>query len=140
MFGSETYNLRPDLMTMAKGLSAGYQPISAVGLSEEVYRGIASLGGEKGAFGHGFTYGGHPVAAAVALETQKIYQERKIVSYVQTISPKFQGRLRALQEHPLGGEARGVGLIEASELVANKATKERFDPSFLAWASRCLSC
>ena len=129
MFGSETYNLRPDLMTMAKGLSAGYQPISAVGLSEEVYRGIASLGGEKGAFGHGFTYGGHPVAAAVALETQKIYQERKIVSYVQTISPKFQGRLRALQEHPLGGEARGVGLIGALELVANKATKERFDPS-----------
>ena len=129
LFGCETYDLKPDMMTMAKGLSAGYQPISAVGLSEKVFEGIQELGDQKGAFGHGFTYGGHPVAAAVALETQNIYQERNIVSHVQAVATKFQARLNALIDHQLVGETRGVGLLGAVELVADKTTKERFDPS-----------
>lgn len=129
LFGSETYNLRPDIMTMAKGLSASYQPISAVGITQDVFEGIQELGDQKGAFGHGFTYGGHPVAAAVALEAQNIYQERDIVGHVQAIAPVFQARLNELSEHQLVGETRGVGLLGAVEMVADKASKERFDPS-----------
>ena len=76
-----------------------------------------------GNFNHGFTYAGHPVAAAVALETLKIYEERDIVSVVQAVAPHFQARLVALADHPLVGEARGVGLLGAVQLVADKATK-----------------
>ncbi len=129
MFGSDTYGLKPDLMTMAKGLSAAYQPISAVGLTQELYDGIAGLASDKGAFGHGFTYGGHPVAAAVALETLNIFADRNVVGHVQHVSVGFQNRLAALQDHPLVGEARGVGLLGALELVADKAGKTPFDPA-----------
>ena len=129
MFGSDTFDLKPDLMTMAKGLSAGYQPISAVGMSEAVYEAIADLGNANGTFGHGFTYGGHPVAAAVALETLDIYRERDIVGHVQSVSPHFQNRLQAFRDHDLVGEVRGVGLLGAIELVADKASGEGFDPA-----------
>jgi 4-aminobutyrate---pyruvate transaminase len=78
-------------------------------------------------FAHGFTYSGHPVACAVALKTIEIYQRINIVRHVQTVSPTFQARLKALGSHPLVGEARGIGLIGALELVKNKATKESFD-------------
>ena len=129
MFGADTYNLKPDLMTMAKGLSAGYQPISAVGISDEVFEGISKLGDEKGAFGHGFTFGGHPVSAAVALEALNIYQERDMVGHVQAVSQTFQRRLHALADHPLVGETRGVGLLGAIEMVADKSSKEKFEPA-----------
>lgn len=125
-FGSDTFNLRPDMVVMAKGLSSGYQPISAVGITEKVFAGIAELGGRKGAFGHGFTYGGHPVAAAVALEAINIYQERNIVSHVQHTSPAFQQRLSALRQLEIVGDTRGIGLLGAVELVANKSTKQKF--------------
>jgi 4-aminobutyrate---pyruvate transaminase len=82
-----------------------------------------------GTFGHGFTYSGHPVATAVALETLKIYEERDIVGHVQNVAPLFQRRLRALAEHPLVGNARGRGLIGTLELVRNKETKETFSPA-----------
>lgn len=131
MFGADTCNLKPDLMTMAKGLSAGYQPISAVGISDEVFEGISELGDEKGAFGHGFTFGGHPVSAAVALETLNIYQERDMVGYVQAVSQTFQRRLHALADHALVGETRGVGLLGAIEMVADKSSKEKFDPALI---------
>lgn len=130
MFGSNTFGLRPDLMTMAKGLSAGYQPISAVGISDTVYEAIAELGDRNGSFGHGFTYGGHPVAAAVALETLKIYSERDIVGHVQRVAPYFQQRLRRMLEHRLAGEVRGVGLLGAIELVSDKENRTAFDPGF----------
>jgi len=137
MFGSDTYGLKPDLMTMAKGLSAGYQPISAVALTEEVFGGIAELGDEKGSFGHGFTYGGHPVAAAVALEAQNLYHERDIVGHVRRVGAHFQNRLRDFADHDLVGEARGVGLLGALELVADKKTKAKFPPE-LALGQRIL--
>ena len=81
-----------------------------------------------GIFGHGYTYSSHPVPAAVALETLKIYEERDIVAQVRRVGPRLQAGLRSYADHPLVGEARGIGLIGAIELVRNKATKESFDP------------
>jgi 4-aminobutyrate--pyruvate transaminase len=128
MFGSETFGLRPDMMTVAKGLSSGYLPISALMVAGHVYEPIQRQAGEIGVFGHGYTYGGHPVPAAVALETLKIYAERDIIGHVRDVAPVLQQGLRALQQHPLVGEARGIGLIGAVELVADKDCKTAFDP------------
>jgi len=130
MFGTETFGLQPDIVTMAKQLSAAYQPIAAVMINERVYSAIRSSSGEIGTFGHGFTYGGHPVATAVALETLKIYEERDIVSHVRSIMGGFQSGLQAFAGHPLVGNARGVGLIGALELVRDKGTKQPFDASW----------
>ena len=128
MFGSQTFGLQPDLMTVAKGLSSGYLPISALIVAGHVYEPIKTQAGEIGSFGHGFTYGGHPVSAAVALETLNIYAERDILGHVAQIGPVLQRGLRDLQQHPLVGEARGVGLIGAVELVADKDSRTAFDP------------
>ncbi|HLI13900.1 MAG TPA: aspartate aminotransferase family protein [Alphaproteobacteria bacterium] len=129
MFGSETYKLEPDMITMAKQLSAAYLPISALMVSERIYRAMVGESEKIGTFGHGFTYGGHPVAAAVALEALKIYEERDILGHVRRVAPRFQEGLRRLGRHPLVGEARGVGLIGGLELVKDKATREPFQPS-----------
>ncbi len=123
MFGCETFGIQPDMISMAKQLSAAYQPISALMLNEKVYRAIASESGAIGTFGHGFTYGGHPVATAVAVETLKIYEERDIVGHVRSIMPGFQAGMRELGNHPLVGEARGTGLIATLEVVRDKATE-----------------
>jgi 4-aminobutyrate--pyruvate transaminase len=90
---------------------------------------IESESGKIGTFGHGFTYSGHPVAAAVALKTIEIYQERDIVGHVRDVAPRFLARLAKLGEHPLVGEAKGVGLLGGVEIVADKKTKANFDPS-----------
>jgi len=127
MFGCESFGMTPDMITMAKQLSAAYQPISALMINEAIHEAIIAESAKIGTFAHGFTYGGHPVAAAVALETLKIYEERDIVGHVRQIMPRFQQRLRALADHPLVGEARGRGLIGTLELVRDKATKEPFD-------------
>ncbi|SDR48641.1 4-aminobutyrate---pyruvate transaminase [Rhizobiales bacterium GAS113] len=129
MFGCETFGIVPDMMSMAKQLSAAYQPISALMVNEKIYRAMVSESEKIGVFGHGFTYGGHPVAAAVALETLKIYEERDILGHVRSIMPGFQAGLRELGKHPLVGEARGVGLIGSLELVKDKATRENFEPA-----------
>jgi len=138
MFGSETYGLQPDMITMAKQLSAAYQPISAIMINEKIYRAAVQESEKIGTFGHGFTYGGHPVAAAVALETLKIYEERKIVDHVRSLSPRFQEGVRRLGNHPLVGEARGVGLVAGLELVKDKGTRENFAPAdaVAAYAAR----
>ncbi|WP_156421524.1 aspartate aminotransferase family protein [Aureimonas sp. AU40] len=130
LFGSEAFGMKPDMISMAKQLSAAYQPISALMINEKIQAAIVSESQKIGTFGHGFTYGGHPVATAVALETLKIYEERDIVGHVRAIAPRFQARLRALGAHPLVGNARGMGLIGTLELVRDKATKEPFDPKF----------
>jgi 4-aminobutyrate--pyruvate transaminase len=130
MFGCESFGIEPDMISMAKQLSAAYQPISALMINEKVYRTLVTESAKIGTFSHGFTYGGHPVAAAVALETLKIYEERDIVGHVRSIAPGFQGALRAFADHPLVGEARGMGLIGALELVANKATRDPFDQAW----------
>ncbi|AWJ84417.1 aspartate aminotransferase family protein [Azospirillum sp. TSH58] len=127
-WGSQTMGMQPDIITCAKQLSSGYLPISAVMVSDAVYRACVDESKKIGTFGHGYTYSAHPVAAAVAIETLKIYEERDLVGHVRAVAPLFQRRLKALADHPLVGEARGVGLIGALELVADKETKAPFDP------------
>ncbi|HEV7368792.1 aspartate aminotransferase family protein [Arenibaculum sp.] len=127
-WGSETFDIAPDIITMAKALSAAYMPISAVLISEKIYEAVKRQSDEIGTFGHGFTYSGHPVAAAVAVETLDIYEERDIVGHVRTVGPHLQQRLRALGGHPLVGEVSGIGLIAAVEMVRDKTSKESLDP------------
>ena len=125
-FGSDTYGIEPDFMTMAKGLSSGYLPISGVMVHDRIAKPIFENGGE---FIHGFTYSGHPVAAAVALENVRILRDEKIIEAVGTDSgPYLQARLRELADHPLVGEVRGIGLIAGVEMVANKETRTPFEP------------
>ncbi len=128
MWGCETFGIMPDILTCAKALSASYLPVSAVLVSDKVYQGIAQGTADGGpAFGHGYTYGGHPVSAAVAVETLKIYEEMDIISHVKKISPLMQDGLGQFRDHPLVGEVRGVGLVAAVELVEDKASKKPFD-------------
>lgn len=125
-FGSDYYGLTPDLMPIAKGLTSGYIPMGGVVVRDEVVRTL----NEGGEFYHGFTYSGHPVAAAVALENIRILREEKIVERVKSkTAPYLQSRWQELAEHPLVGEARGVGMLGALELVKNKKTRERFAES-----------
>ena len=128
MFGTETFGLEPDMMTLAKQLSAAYQPISALMVNAKIFEAMVAESEKIGTFGHGYTYSGHPVAAAVALETLKIYEERDILGHVRDVAPGFQAALRRLGGHPLVGEARGVGLVGTLELVRDKATRENFPP------------
>lgn len=128
-WGSDTYSITPDLVTCAKQLSSGYLPIGAVMVSGPIYETLTLQSKKHGAFGTGNTYGGHPVPAAVALETLEIYRERDILGQVRKVAPLFQRRLAALAGHALVGEARGVGLIGGLEIVADKASKKQFDPA-----------
>ena len=132
MFGSTTYGLRPDILTCAKALSSGYVPISAVLISEQVHAAVAANSGKIGTFGHGFTYSGHPVTAAVALETLQVYEDEHILAHVQALAPHFQQGLRRYAGRPAVGEVRGVGLIGAIELSADPATRQPFDPALKA--------
>ncbi|WP_268799126.1 aspartate aminotransferase family protein [Pseudomonas huanghezhanensis] len=123
-FGSDFYGLKPDLMTIAKGLTSGYIPMGGVIVRDEF---VAVLN-EGGDFNHGFTYSGHPVSAAVGLENIRILRDEKIVERVKAeTAPYLQKRLRELSDHPLVGEVRGVGLLGAIELVQEKATRKRFE-------------
>lgn len=117
MFGTETYGLQPDIMTLSKALSSSYLPMSALLVNEKVYGAVADESHKIGTFGHGYTAAGHPVAAAVALENLKIIEERDLVGHVRDISPTFLKRLHALGEHDLVIESRGVGFIGAIELA-----------------------
>jgi 4-aminobutyrate--pyruvate transaminase len=126
MWGCDTYNIKPDLITCAKQLSSAYLPIGGVLLTDRVYQGFVSGSDKLGMFGTGNTYGGHPVASAVALETLNIYRDDKIIEHVQSISVPFQKRLNELASHALAGQSRGVGLIGAIEIVKDKSSKEQF--------------
>ncbi|WP_372840592.1 aspartate aminotransferase family protein [Pseudomonas protegens] len=122
-FGSDFYDLKPDMMTIAKGLTSGYIPMGGLIVRDEV---VAVLN-EGGDFNHGFTYSGHPVAAAVALENIRILRDEKIIQRVhEKTAPYLQKRLRELNDHPLVGEVRGVGLLGAIELVKDKASRARY--------------
>jgi 4-aminobutyrate--pyruvate transaminase len=126
MWGSETYGLAPDMITCAKGLSAGLQPISALLMNERVFQALMTESDKVGHFAHGFTYAGHPVTTAVALETLRIYEEMDVVSHVRAVSEPFIAGLEALQDHPLVGEFRGIGLIGALEIVRDKQSREMY--------------
>jgi len=129
MFGSETFGLQPDILTCAKALSSGYIPISAVMVSERIHDALSANSGRIGTFGHGYTYSGHPVACAVALEALQVYEDEGLLAHTQALAPVFQARLRAQAERRFVGEARGVGLIGALELVADQASKQPFAPA-----------
>jgi putrescine aminotransferase len=122
-FGSQYYGNKPDLMTIAKGLTSGYIPMGGLVVSDKVFD-VLKSGGD---FNHGFTYSGHPVAAAVAMENIRILRDEKIVDQVrEETGPYLQKRLRELNDHPLVGEVRGIGMLGAMELVKNKQTRERY--------------
>ena len=128
MFGCDTFKIEPDMMVIAKGLSSGYVPISAVLINDEIYEKISNFSSVNNVFGHGYTYSGHPVAAAVALETIKIFKDEHIIDHVNTISEKFNTKMEQLSEYSIVGNARSIGLIGAIELVKNKNNKTYFDP------------
>ena len=128
MFGCDTFKIKPDMMVIAKGLSSGYVPISALLINDEIHGAISDFSSINKVFGHGFTYSGHPVAAAVALETIKIFEDENIIGHVQQISEKFNTKMEKLNDHSIVGNARSKGLIGAIELVKNKKNKTYFDP------------
>lgn len=137
-WGSQTYGIQPDILVCAKALSASYLPISAVLVNEKVFQGIAEGSSSIGTWGHGFTYSGHPVPAAVAIETLKIYDEMDIGSHVRRVGPYMQKQMRErFANHPLVGEVRGTGLIGGIELVADKEKAKNFDPAQKVGARLC---
>ena len=127
-WGSQTFEMNPTTVTMAKAITSAYVPMGALTVPDNVYEALVEASGQHGVFAHGFTYSGHPLACAVALKTLEIYERIDIVGHVRRVSPVFQTRLEALSDHPLVGEARGIGLIGGLELVKNKSSKTSFEP------------
>ena len=124
-FGSQYYRFRPDIMTLAKGITSGYIPLGAVMFNDRVAKVLAEKGGE---LAHGYTYSGHPVCAAVALENIRLLEEEKIVEHARSgVGPYLAQRWAELGEHPLVGEARIVGMMGALELVPCKSQRKFFD-------------
>jgi adenosylmethionine-8-amino-7-oxononanoate aminotransferase len=126
-FGSTTVGMKPKMMTLAKALSSAYMPISAAIISEDMYQTLVEPSAQIGAFGHGYTYSGHPVAAAVALKTIEIYERDNIYQRAAKTGAYLLEKLNVLGSHPLVGEVRGKGLLAAIELMANKDTKQPFN-------------
>jgi 4-aminobutyrate---pyruvate transaminase len=126
MFGCDALGFRPHSLSIAKAMSSAYLPIAGVMIPETMYQALLTESRKIGVFGHGFTYGGHPVSAAVALKAIEIYRRDRIVEHAAARAPQFQARLAALNAHPLVGEARGLGLIGGVELVADRKTKRAF--------------
>jgi 4-aminobutyrate--pyruvate transaminase len=125
-FGATTMGMVPTSMSMAKQLTSAYAPLSAVAINADMAEAIEANSGEIGTFGHGFTYGGHPLGCAVAVKALEIYQRRRIVDHVRALAPIFQSKLRSFADHPLVGEARGVGLVGALEVSPDRATAATF--------------
>lgn len=122
-FGSQTFGIKPHIMTIAKGLSSGYQPIGGSIVHDEV----AEVLGSHGDFNHGYTYSGHPVAAAVALKNLEIMQDEKIVEHVQKVAhPYLWEKWQGLTDHPMVGEAKLVGLMGSIALTPDKAKRAKF--------------
>ncbi len=136
-FGAQTFGMKPTSISMAKAITSAYFPMSAITIEEPLYDAMVEESKKIGTFGHGYTYTAHPVGCAVALKAIEIYERDKIVEHVRKVAPVFTGRLKKLGEHPLVGEARGVGLLGALEVVADKTTKRAFDPK-KAVGARCV--
>ncbi len=126
-WGCQALNFRPDSVSVAKALSSAYLPIAGVMIPEGMYQALVAESAKIGTFGHGFTYSGHPVAAAVAVKTLEIYARERMVEKVAAKAPQFQARFARFAEHPLVGEVRGIGLMGAVELVADKRSKRSFE-------------
>ncbi|MDF0544747.1 aminotransferase class III-fold pyridoxal phosphate-dependent enzyme [Sphingobium sp. H39-3-25] len=129
MFACEAEGVAPDIMTMAKGLTSGYSPMGAVLLSDRIYRAIADNTQGGASIGHGFTYSGHPVSAAVGLEVMRLYQEGGVLANGQKVGAYFGQKLAALADHPLVGDVRSRGMLAGVELVVDKASKAKPAPA-----------
>jgi len=127
LFGAQTFQIEPDMLTTAKMITSAYVPLSALYVSGRIYQACADASASVGVFGHGYTYSGHPLGCAVALETLKIYEERQIVDHVRAMTPAFERGLQAFSGHPLIGDVRSVGLIGAIELAQDKTARKPFD-------------
>jgi 4-aminobutyrate--pyruvate transaminase len=125
-FGAETFKMQTTSVSMAKQITGGYVPLSAVAINAEMAEAIEAESSRYPALGHGFTYGGHPLGCAVGVKTLEIYQRRNILGHVRNMAPIFQAKLREYADHPLVGEARGVGLMGALELSPDKANAAIF--------------
>ena len=129
MWGSETFDLKPDILTCAKALSAAYAPISALLINENIIYEIENQANELGVFGHGFTYSAHPLSAAVALKTLEIYEEKNIVNHVKMMEKSFIERVTNLEKYDFVGDTRAIGLIGAIEFVSQPGSNKKPDPS-----------
>ena len=128
-WGSETFKLQPDMLTCAKALSAAYQPISAVLINEKMHQAMLVESDKLGSFAHGYTYSGHPVTTAVALEVLKIYEEMDINARARRLGRRMMEGLQRFADHPLVGEVKGVGMIAGIELVKDKRTRAAYEPA-----------
>jgi len=127
-WGAEAFDLKLDSTSCAKALTAAFFPMSALLFKEDFYQDMVRNSDEAGVLGHGYTYAGHPVGAAIALEALDIYEEMDLIGHVRRVSQPFLQGCRALMDHPLVGDARGIGLFCGIELVKDKTTREQFDP------------
>ena len=140
MFGSQTFGLTPDSISMAKALTSAYAPLAAITVPEHVYEAMLDESRKLGTFGHGYTYSGHPVSAAVGLKAIEIYERDNIVGHVRAVSPTRGCSLIPCSRPRNVGETRGIGLIGGIELVADKATKRAFDPKIGVGARMAKFC
>ncbi|WP_371029566.1 aspartate aminotransferase family protein [Pseudoclavibacter sp. JSM 162008] len=124
MFASTTYDIQPDMITCAKGMTSGYSPIGATIVSDRIYEPFKH---GQTSFSHGYTFGGHPVSAAVALENLKIFEEERLTQNVKENSPHFRAALEKLLDIPIVGDVRGDGYFFGIELVKDKDTRETFN-------------
>jgi adenosylmethionine-8-amino-7-oxononanoate aminotransferase len=127
-FALEHWDLRPDMLSLAKGISSGYVPLGASIITEEIFRDLVDKAPPGAPFPHGFTYNGHPVACVAALKNLDILEEEGLIDQAAAVGAYFQERLRRFLDHPLVGDVRGMGLIAGIELVRDKASRERFEP------------
>lgn len=127
-WGCETLGMRPTTISAAKQLTAAYAPLGAVMVPEDIYQSYVDHSAKLGTFGHGYTYGGHPLGCALGVKAIEIYKKRDIIGHVRNLAPYFAKRLDALADHPMVGEVRHCGLVGGAELVADKATKKPFEP------------
>ncbi|MBC7736293.1 MAG: aminotransferase class III-fold pyridoxal phosphate-dependent enzyme, partial [Candidatus Saccharibacteria bacterium] len=133
-FGSQTYGIKPHIMTIAKGLSSGYQPIGGSIVCDEV----AEVMGGAGDFNHGYTYSGHPVAAAVALENLRIIEDEHVVEHVRDVANPYLWTLwKGLEDHPLVGEAKLAGLMGTIALTPDKESRAKFASETGSVGYRC---
>ena len=140
MFGSETYGIRPDTISVAKAITSAYAPLGAITLSDDMYQAFVDQSAKIGTFGHGYTYSGHPLSCALGIKALEIYERIDIVGRARNLTPQFQKRLKAMGDHPVVGEARGVGMVGGVELVKDKSEKTPFAPLGKAGAKAAAFC
>ncbi|GHA08195.1 aspartate aminotransferase family protein [Oceanisphaera arctica] len=140
-FGSIHYDMKPDLMTIAKGLTSAYQPLSGVIVGDRVWKVLEQGTDEWGAIGHGYTYSGHPMGAAAALCNLDIIARENLTANARDTGAYLQQRMQeTFAEHPLVGETRGVGLLHALEFSSNKGKREHFDPALKVGPQIAAAC